>query len=622
MSLLERVDSPADLRRLSIGQLAELAREIRGLIIETTARTGGHTAPSLGVVELTLALHYVFDTPRDRLIWDVGHQCYAHKIITGRRDAFPTLRQPGGIAGFPKRAESEYDVLDTGHSGDSIGTALGAAIGARLLGEDRKSIAVVGDGSIVAGMAFEALNHAGELKQDLVVILNDNKMSIARSTGAMAAYLNRMISGRTYDRMREDAWNLLGLLPDDLSGRARVAARRFAEGLKSLVLPSLLFEELGFRYFGPVPGHDLGELVRTLRRVRALRGPMLVHVVTKKGMGYAPAMEHPEPFHGTGPFDPESGERLGGGGPTFTGTFGSTLVRLAEHDDRVVVITPGMCLGSGLAAFRERLPNRFFDVGICEQHAVALAAGLALAGLRPVVAVYSTFLQRAVDQVIGDICLQRLPVVFAVDRAGIVGEDGPTHHGMFDLVYLGMMPNLVVMAPRDEVELDAMLVFALDHLDGPIAVRYPRGGSGSAPAGERPPIALGRAEVLRRGGHGNVLAIGSMVLPSLAAADELARTGLELTVVNARFARPLDLDVVRAMASGDRPIVTVEEGVLAGGFGSAVARVVEEAGGGRRVRRLGLSDRFIEHGRRDGLLAQEGLSPGRLAERFREIFRA
>lgn len=599
---------------MSLAELEHLAGEVRELIVRTTAVTGGHTAPSLGVVELTLALHYVFSTPEDHIVWDVGHQCYAHKIITGRRERFGTLRQQEGIAGFPKRCESEYDCFDTGHSGDSIGVALGAAVGDRLRGSCRRCIAVIGDGSIAAGMAFEALNHAGCLKQDLVVVLNDNEMSIARSTGAMAGYLNRMITGRMYNRLRSDVWNLLGHLPEDLSGKSRLAARKLQEGLKNLVVPSILFEELGFRYIGPVDGHNQAELVNTFKRIRQLHGPILVHVVTRKGKGFAPAEKHPERFHGTGPFDLVSGAPVGASGPSFTSAFGEKMVELAGRDDRVVAVTAGMCLGTGLVEFREKFPNRLFDVGICEQHAVTFAAGMALSGVRPVVAVYSTFLARGLDQVIQDVCLQGLPVVLALDRAGLVGEDGPTHHGVFDLSYLGMIPGLVVMAPVDEAELGEMLEFAVKYEAGPVAIRYPRGPSVLAPR-PSPQVHLGRAEVLREGKDGCVLAIGYMAGVASLAADILKQQGVELTVVNCRFAKPLDRELILAQASRRRRIVTVEENVLAGGFGAAVAGLLEEAGSTVQVKRIGLADRFYGQGPRGWLLDQAGLSSEKLAER-------
>jgi 1-deoxy-D-xylulose-5-phosphate synthase len=616
VALLDGVRSPADIRRMSLIHLQELAAEIRELIIQTTARNGGHTAPSLGVVELTLALHCVYDTPKDQIIWDVGHQCYAHKIITGRRDRFSTLRQKGGISGFPKKSESEYDTFDTGHSGDSIAVALGTAVGDRLKGSSRRSVAVIGDGSVASGMAFEALNQAGCLKQDLVVVLNDNEMSIARSTGAMAGYLNRMITGKMYNRLRGDVWNLLGHLPEDLGGKSRVAARKLQEGLKNLVVPSILFEELGFRYIGPADGHNLAELIDTFKRVRQLHGPVLVHVVTRKGKGYGPAMKHPEMFHGTGPFDADTGVPKASAGYTFTSAFGEKMVELAGRDDRVVAITAGMCLGTGLSDFREKFPNRLFDVGICEQHAVAFGAGLALAGARPVVAVYSTFLARGLDQVIQDLCLQKLPVVLAIDRGGLVGEDGPTHHGVFDLSYLGMVPGLVVMAPMDEAELAAMLEFAVGYQEGPIAIRYPRGGSGSQPRPSLAPVELGKAEVLREGDRGCVLAVGYMAGVASRAADILKDKGLNVTLVNARFVKPLDRDLILSLADQHHVIVTVEENVLAGGFGAAVSRLVEQAGKATRVTSIGLEDRFYEQGPRNWLLDQAGLSPEKLAERI------
>lgn len=614
MGVLERVNSPADLRRLPLAKLTELCTEIRQLIVETTAANGGHTAPSLGVVELTIALHYAFNTPEDQIIWDVGHQCYAHKIVTGRRDRFPTLRQLGGIAGFPKRAESEYDVFDTGHAGNSISAALGIAIGDRLQGRDRKVVAVIGDGSIVTGMALEALNHGGCLKQDLIVVLNDNEMSIARSTGAMATYLNRIITGRMYNRLKADIWNLLGHLPKEMSGVSRQAARKLEEGIKNLVVPSLLFEELGFRYIGPVNGHSLPELIETFQRVRRLPGPTLVHTVTRKGQGYPPALAHPEHFHGTGPFDIATGQPRPATDPSFTATFGKTLVRLGEYDKRIAAITAGMCLGTGLGEFRDRYPQRFYDVGICEQHALTFAAGLAQAGMKPVVAIYSTFLCRAIDQLIQDICLQSLPVVVAVDRAGLVGEDGPTHHGMFDLSYLSMIPRLEVMAPMDESELAAMLEYAIGQANSPVAIRYPRGGSGLKASLHRP-LQSSRAELLCEGDNGCVIAIGSMVGPTLAACQ-----GHNIAVVNARWAKPLDQELIAETSHRFRRIATVEENVLAGGFGSTVELALSQTGYQGRLMRIGLPDRFIEHGPRSTLLQSVGLDPSGLAQRFGTFF--
>lgn len=620
MGLLAKVNSPADIRRLSLAELSSLAQEIRELIITVTARTGGHVAPGLGVVELTLALHRVFETPQDCIIWDVGHQCYAHKIITGRRDLFHTLRQSGGIAGFPKRAESEFDVFDTGHSGDSISVALGLATGYQRLSKSRRCVAVIGDGSIATGMAFEALNHAGAMKADLIVVLNDNEMSIAKSTGALAGYLNRMITGRMYNRIRTDAWELLGYLPRNIGSRARKAARKLEEGLKNLFVPSLLFEELGFRYVGPLDGHNLGELITTFQRVREMRGPVLVHVVTVKGRGYEPAMREPERFHGTPPFDPQTGKSAPAG-PSFTTAFGEQLLRLAESDERIVAITAGMCLGTGLLPFRERFPQRLFDVGICEQHAVAFAAGLAQVGLRPVVAIYSTFLMRAVDQIAVDVCLQGLPVVFAVDRAGLVGEDGPTHHGTFDIVYLSMLPRIVIMAPRNELILGRMLEFAVHYTAGPIAIRFPRGCSESVDTFPRGTVELGKAEVVRTGGDGCILSVGDLVYPALQAAGVLAREGIDLSVVDLKFIKPLDCKLIVELARETGRVFTLEEGTVVGGVGAAVSSILEKHNlGGALRRRFGIPDRFIEHGARSVLLDSVGLSASGLVRVLQEEY--
>ncbi|MGQ9708621.1 MAG: 1-deoxy-D-xylulose-5-phosphate synthase [bacterium] len=621
MAILERIDSVADIRKLSLNDLQSLSAEIRDLIIRTTAKTGGHLAPNLGVVELTLALHFVFKTPFDRIIWDVGHQCYTHKIITGRRARFSTLRQFGGIAGFPKRSESEYDVFDTGHSGDSISVALGLVTGDRLRGDKRRTIAVIGDGSIVTGMALEALNHAGALKQDLIVVLNDNEMSIAHSSGAIATYLNRIITGRMYNRLKDDTWSLLGHLPRNMSEKARQAARKLEEGLKNLIVPSILFEELGFRYIGPVRGHNLAELIETFRRVENLRGPVLVHVVTRKGEGYPPALSNPEQFHGIGPFDIATGMPVPRTDSSFTEHFAQKIVELANKDPRVVAITAGMCLGTGLTLFREKYPDRFFDVGICEQHAVAFAAGLAQSGFRPVVAIYSTFLVRALDQLLQDVCLQRLPVVFAIDRAGLVGEDGPTHHGVYDLSYLLMLPEMTVLAPRDEIDLENMLEFAINHLDGPVAIRYPRGGSGLKLASTtRTAIKLGKGAILRKGDHGAVLALGSTVGMVLEAAESLAKNGVRLTVADARFAKPVDEGLILELASIRDRFITIEENTLFGGFGNAVSLILEQKRPSCNLLRIGIEDRFIQHGSRLKLLQEAGLTPDRLSLIFKRFF--
>jgi len=622
MAILDAINSPEDIRKLSLNELRQLAREIRDLIITTTAHTGGHLAPNLGVVELTLALHYVFNTPEDRIVWDVGHQCYTHKIITGRKERFGSLRQYGGIAGFPKRAESVYDVFDTGHSGNSISVSLGMVTADYLLGSDKRhTVAVIGDGSIVTGMALEALNHAGMLKRDIIVVLNDNEMSIAPSTGAIAAYLNRMITGKVYNRIREDAWLLLGHLPKDLSDRARLAARKLEEGLKSLVVPSLLFEELGFRYIGPIDGHSIPELIETFRRVKGLKGPVLVHAVTKKGQGYPIAMAQPEQFHGIGPFDVTTGESKAAAVPTFTDSFGKKIVELAEQNPKVVTITAGMCLGTGLKLLRDRFPDRFFDVGICEQHAVSFAAGLALNGLKPVVAIYSTFLMRAIDQLLQDVCLQNLPVVFAVDRAGLVGEDGPTHHGVYDLSYLTMLPNITIFAPRDELDMERMLEYAVQCFEGPIALRYPRGGSGFAVSStQRSAIVPGKGELLRPGKDGAVLAVGSMVKYALEAADVLVRQGLDLAVADARSVKPLDEELVAALAQIKGKLVTIEENTLLGGFGNVVSLALEKMGLDCQLRRIGVEDRFIEHGPRSKLLKVCGLDVDSIAVKLKQFF--
>jgi 1-deoxy-D-xylulose-5-phosphate synthase len=630
--ILAAIQSPADLRRLNIGELRRLASELRDLIVTTVAQTGGHLAPSLGVVELTLALHYAFNTPDDRIIWDVGHQTYAHKIVTGRAKAFGTLRQAGGLSGFPKRAESPYDVFDTGHSGDAISVALGLATAHERSGRKHRTIAVIGDGSIVTGMAFEALNNVGglaasSLQTNLIVVLNDNEMSIARSSGAFAGYLNRIITGQSYNRLRTDVWNLLGRLPSNLSGRARLAAKKLEEGLKNLVAPSVIFEELGFRYFGPFDGHNLITLIDTFKKVRdlaasSLKQPILVHVVTHKGKGYAPAEQRPEVFHGIGKFDVATGEPLAGG-RGFTQVFGETLVELAGRNPKVIAITAGMSLGTGLSEFRDRFPDRFFDTGIAEQHTVAFAAGLALGGSRPVVAIYSTFLARAFDQIIQDVCLQNLPVVFAIDRAGLVGEDGPTHHGSLDLSYLRCIPNLTVMAPADEAELKAMLEFALLPRTNPIAIRYPRGSSGGSlpesPATAVAPVEEGKGVVLREGKGIALVALGATVLPAVGAARLLASHGVQALVANLRFLKPLDTDLLARVARDCEAIFTIEENTTLGGFGSAVLEAAADLRLVSRIVPIGLPDRFITHASRSQLLQQVGLDAESLARRVLQI---
>ena len=598
--LLEQIDTPLDLRQLPEARLPELACELREFLIQTVAKTGGHFAANLGTVELSIALHYVFDTPEDRLVWDVGHQTYPHKILTGRRTRMETLRRKGGIAGFPKRDESPYDTFGVGHSSTSLSAALGMAIAAEQANSDRKVVAVIGDGAMTAGMAFEALNHAGHLKPDLLVILNDNEMSISPNVGALSAHLTKLLSGRFFSSVREGGKRMLSRVPPMLE-----VARRAEEHVKGMFAPGTLFEELGFNYFGPVDGHDLPTLVQTLHNLRALKGPRLLHVVTRKGKGYPPAEDEPVGYHGVGVFDPACGLKpaRSGGGPSYTQVFGEWLCDMAERDERLIGITPAMREGSGLVEFAERFPNRYFDVAIAEQHAVTLAAGLACEGLKPVVAIYSTFLQRAYDQLIHDVALQNLPVLFAIDRAGLVGPDGPTHAGSFDYSYLRCIPNLVVMAPADENECREMLYTGFQ-LNQPAAVRYPRGkGTGvEVRREEMRSLPLGEAVVRRRGRDLALLAFGSMVEVA-----ELVARQMDATVVNMRFIKPLDEAVVVRLAAEHRWLVTLEENVVAGGAGSAVNECLAARSIQIPVYNIGLPDRFVGQGERDELLAQCGL---------------
>ena len=598
--LLEQIDMPLDLRQLPEARLPELACELREFLIQTVAKTGGHFAANLGTVELSIALHYVFDTPEDRLVWDVGHQTYPHKILTGRRTRMETLRRKGGIAGFPKRDESPYDTFGVGHSSTSLSAALGMAIAAEQANSDRKVVAVIGDGAMTAGMAFEALNHAGHLKPDLLVILNDNEMSISPNVGALSAHLTKLLSGRFFSSVREGGKRMLSRVPPMLE-----VARRAEEHVKGMFAPGTLFEELGFNYFGPVDGHDLPTLVQTLRNLRALKGPRLLHVVTRKGKGYPPAEDEPVGYHGVGVFDPACGLKpaRSGGGPSYTQVFGEWLCDMAERDERLIGITPAMREGSGLVEFAERFPDRYFDVAIAEQHAVTLAAGLACEGLKPVVAIYSTFLQRAYDQLIHDVALQNLPVLFAIDRAGLVGPDGPTHAGSFDYSYLRCIPNLVVMAPADENECREMLYTGFQ-LNQPAAVRYPRGkGTGvEVRREEMRSLPLGQAVVRRRGRDLALLAFGSMVEVA-----ELVARQMDATVVNMRFIKPLDEAVVVRLAAEHRWLVTLEENVVTGGAGSAVNECLAARSIQVPVYNIGLPDRFVGQGERDELLAQCGL---------------
>ena len=604
--LLEQINDPADLRRLDADRLPQLAAELREFIIASVSRTGGHLSSNLGTVELAIALHYVYDTPRDRLVWDVGHQTYAHKILTGRREGMAKLRQWGGIAGFPRRVESEYDSFGTAHSSTSISAAFGMAIAARRKGEKRSAVAVIGDGAMSGGMAFEALNNAGAAEVDMLVILNDNEMSISEPVGAFNNYLARLMSGRVYNTVRRGGKEVLSKLPP-----FKELAKRWEEHIKGMVLPGTLFEELGFNYIGPIDGHDLDTLVKTLSNVKQLAGPQLLHVVTGKGHGYERAEADPILYHSVTKFDPAIGVvPKPPSKPTYTQVFGDWLCDMAERDVRLIGITPAMREGSGLVRFSQEYADRYFDVGIAEQHAVTFAAGLACEGMKPVVAIYSTFLQRAYDQLIHDVALQNLPVVFAIDRGGIVGADGPTHNGSFDLTYLRCLPNTTVMTPADENECRLMLSTAFS-LDTPAAVRYPRGAGPAVPVErELKELAVGKGEIRRDSKRHRIaiLAFGSMLHPALVAAEEI-----DATVANMRFVKPLDTDMITYLARTHEALVTVEENVVAGGAGSAVAEALAAEGFVVPILHLGLPDEFIDHGDPAFLLAKCGLDAKGLA---------
>jgi len=607
--ILPGLRGPADLKDLDAAALAQLCTELRDEVVSTVSRTGGHLGASLGVVELTVALHRVFDSPRDKLVWDVGHQAYVHKLLTGRQDRFATLRLRGGLSGFPKRSESEHDMFGVGHASTAVSAALGYALARDARGEQHKVVAVVGDGALTGGLAFEGLNNAGQASTDLLVVLNDNRMSISPNVGAIARYLTLITTDEFYTRFEAEVWKLLGVMPK--GRKAQILAGRIKEGLKNLVVPTILFEELGFRYFGPIDGHDLVTLLRTFEHVRKLRGPILVHVVTEKGKGYAFAEQDDQRYHGVGAFDKAEGIKVQEAAiPTWTAVFGETLTEMALRDPRIHGITAAMPSGTGVDYLQRELPARAWDVGIAEQHAVTFAAGLACAGLRPVCAIYSTFLQRALDQIIHDVALQKLPVVFAVDRAGLVGEDGPTHHGVFDLTFLRMVPDLVVMAPSDENELRRMLATALARTDGPSAIRYPRGNAVGVPLDpELAPLEIGRSRTLRRGDGLALLAVGALVQAARKAAELLARRGIEAEVIDMRFVKPLDEATLLDVWHRHRLVVTVEENALAGGFGAAVlewghGQALAEA---PHVLRLGIPDCFQDQASRADLLAELGL---------------
>lgn len=609
MSFLENINSPADLKGLSRSELPILATEIRKVIIDVVSKNGGHLAPSLGTVELAIAIHFVFNAPADKIIWDVGHQSYAHKLLTGRRERFHTLRQFKGICGFTRMSESPYDAFSTGHSSTSISAGLGIACAKRLKNDKSKVVAVIGDGSMTAGLAYEGLNQAGDTNKNIIVILNDNDMSIARNVGALSSFLSRTFSAKYLQDFKKELRDFLKSLPkigDDLYQ----FAKRSKESFKTFVTPGMLFEAFNFEYFGPINGHNMNHLIDMLNNIKCLNEPVLLHVTTKKGKGYPPAEKNPVYFHGVECFNADTGECINKvhSIPTYTRVFGETLLKMAKSDDKIIAVTAAMPEGTGLAKFAEAYPDRFFDVGIAEQHAVTFAAGLATEGFKPVVTIYSTFLQRAYDQILHDVCIEALPVVFAVDRGGIVGEDGATHHGAFDFSYLRSLPNMVVMAPKDENELCRMLTTSLAH-NGPIAVRYPRGtGEGVKMENQDIPLPIGKGEVLKKGDDVLILAIGRAVSEALSAYSTLIEQGISATVVNCRFVKPLDADLIGALAKEIPRIVTVEENVRQGGFGSAVLECLNDKGiTGFLLEYIGIPDTFVEHGPQKVLRSKYGI---------------
>jgi 1-deoxy-D-xylulose-5-phosphate synthase len=623
MSLLERVHSPADVKTLSRSELDTLASEMRHVIIQTVARRAGHLAPNLGVVELTIALHRVFDSPRDKIIFDVGHQSYPHKLLTGRYERFDTLRSYEGLAGYPNRDESEHDPFGTCHGSTSISAALGFAVARDLAGEHDHVIAVIGDGALTGGLAFEGLNNVGELGKRLIVILNDNEWSISPNVGAIARYLTKLTTSRVYRAFERDVYELVGRLPK-MGRRAQSLAHRIKEGLANLVVPGVLFEEFGLKYFGPIDGHDLDVLVETLSDLKRFEGPVLLHVVTKKGKGYEPAERDAGTFHGIGTFDPETGETSKGGKKTYTHVFGETAIEIAAQNPKVIAVTAAMTDNTGLKPFSKKFPERFFDVGMAEEHCVTFSAGLAAAGWIPLTTIYSTFIQRAIDQIIHDVAVQNLHVVMCLDRAGLVGEDGAPQHGCFDVTFLRMIPGVVVMQPRNGEELRDMLWTAVQ-CPGPVAVRYPRANVPEDALPQREPriLPLGVSEQLRAGGDVAIIALGTMVLPSLQAADLLEKDGVAATVVNARFASPVDERAILGLARSVGRIITVEENVPMGGFGSAVHECLEKNGlSATPMLRIALPEQFVTHGKRDELLQRVGLDAPGIARRALEWTRA
>lgn len=620
MRFLSEINSPADLRQLSVEDLQEVADEVRQFIIDTCSRVGGHTGASLGAVELAVAMHYVFDTPNDRLVWDVGHQAYAHKILTGRRDQLHTIKQEGGLSGFLRRDESEYDTFGAGHASTSISAALGMAVARDKKGEDFHVCALIGDSSLAGGMAMEAINQAGHLKSRLIVLLNDNEMSIAPAVGALSRYLNRIKEAQSYQHLKEEIGDALESVPG-IGGTLRWAAKGIKDAIAAAVLPGALVNELGFKYIGYVDGHNVPMLVHALEEAKKVDdGPVIVHALTTKGKGFPNPEKNYYAYHATGPFDPKTGLSYKSGKtapPTYTEVFGRTMCELMEKDEKIVALTAAMPDGTGVDKVLEKFPERSFDVGIAEQHAVTFCAGMACEGLKPVAAIYSTFLQRGFDQVIHDVCLQELDVTFAMDRAGIVGADGPTHHGLLDIAYLRGYPNIVLMAPKDEAEMRDMMLTAIDH-PGPAAIRYPRGnGTGVDISGAPQKIALGKGEILRKGSDVAIIAYGSMVQPAIDAAEKLAADGIKPTVVNARFVKPLDEELILSIANENKILVTVEEAYLAGGFGSAVMELLESRGlqDKLKVVRMGVPDEIVPHGDPKKLLAQYGLDADGIAAR-------
>ena len=620
MQYLQQIKSPDDIRQLKIPELKVLAQEIREELIQVVSENGGHLAPNLGVVELTLALHMVFHTPEDKIIWDVGHQSYVHKLLTGRYEQFHTVRTLNGLSGFPKRSESVHDAFGAGHSSTSISAAVGFAKARDLRGDNNNVIAVIGDGAMTGGMAFEALENAGQMGSNLIVILNDNEMSIDPNVGAMAEYLSRARSNPAYTKSKEDVEELLKKIPG-IGDKMFKAADRLKDSLKYLLVPGVLFEEFGFKYYGPVNGHDLSALMAVLENVKGMDRPVLIHVETKKGKGYAPAEKNPDLFHGVSPFHIQTGElKKKAVLPSYTSVFGKTLTQLGAQDNRIVGITAAMGKGTGINIFQEQFPDRTIDVGIAEEHAVTMAAAMALDGYKPVVAIYSTFLQRAYDQVMHDVALQNAPVVFCLDRAGLVGDDGPTHHGIFDISYLRHIPNMVCMAPKDENELRHMLYSALSY-DCPVAVRYPRGEGLGVPMDEALQILpLGKAEVLQEGSRITLLALGSMVhIAQEAAARISEETGITPTVINARFAKPLDAETILRYAAQDTLLVTLEEHAVTGGFGSAVLELFNQHGmDTRNVMTIGIADSFVQHGNTARLKEMQGLDTDSIVTKIKE----